>query len=78
MRALLLRGDNRLAEAAAPSEVDDGHTPTQPMLPRDAEMTTSPMAWQPTLPPDEADALERQHDNRRTRTQGSDHEHITV
>mgnify|MGYP001428794289 CR=1 FL=1 len=78
MRALLLRGDNRLAEATAQAEVDEGHAPTQPMLLRDAELTTSPMAWQPTLPPDEADDFERLHDARRARTQGRDHEHITV
>jgi hypothetical protein len=45
---------------------------------RDAEMTTSPMAWNPTLPPDEADALEWQHRQRRSRVHGGDHEHITV
>ena len=78
MRALLLRGDQRLAQAEAQGEVDDSHAPTQPMTLRDAEMTTSPMAWKPTLPPDEAEAFERRHDARRTRTQGSDHEHITV
>lgn len=80
MRALLLRGDHRLAEATAPAAHtgDDEHAPTQPMMPRDAEMTTTPMAWKPTLPPDEADAFEREHDDRRARTQGSDHEHITV
>jgi hypothetical protein len=78
MRALLLRGDHRLAEAAAQQAADDSHAPTQPMGPRDAEMTTSPMAWKPTLPPDEADAVEWQREQRRTRTQDSDHEHITV
>lgn len=80
MRALLLRGDRRLAEAEAQAQADaeDSHAPTQPMSPRDAEMTTSPMAWKPTLPPDEAEAFERLHDRRSVRTQDSDHEHITV
>lgn len=78
MRALLLRGDRRLAEAEAQADTDDSHAPTQPMAPLDAEMTTSPMAWKPTLPPDEAEAFERQRDRRGLRTQDSDHEHITV
>ena len=75
MRALLLRGDRHAADAAPVPEL---FAPTQPMALRDAEMTTSPMAWNPTLPPDEADALEWQHRQRRSRVHGGDHEHITV
>lgn len=70
MRALLMRGDRHAADA----EQDEAHAPTQPMGPRDAEMTTSPMAWNPTLPPDEAEAFEQRRGLRRA----SDHEHITV
>lgn len=75
MRALLLRGDRRAAEATAATDL---YAPTQPLGLREAEMTTSPMAWNPTLPPDEADALEWQRHQRRAQTRGSDHEHITV
>jgi hypothetical protein len=74
MRALLLRGDRRAAE----TEATLAHAPTQPLGLRDAELTTSPMAWNPTLPPDEADALEWQRQQRRARARDSDHEHITV
>ena len=74
MRALLLRGDRRAAEG----ESADAHAPTQPLGLRDAEMSTSPMAWNPTLPPDEADAVEWQRGQRRAQVRGSDHEHITV
>lgn len=74
MRALLLRGDRRAADEAAAPEL---YAPTQPLGLRDAEMTTSPMAWNPTLPPDEADALEWQLRQRQARVHG-DHEHITV
>lgn len=74
MRALLMRGDRRAAEIESP----EAHAPTQPLGLRDAEMSTSPMAWNPTLPQDDADALEWQRDRRRAQARGSDHEHITV
>lgn len=75
MRALLLRGDRQAADEAATPGL---FAPTQPLGLRDAEMTTSPMAWNPTLPPDEADALEWQQRQRRARVHDGDHEHITV
>jgi hypothetical protein len=70
MRALLLRGDRRGANAI---ELD-GAAPTFSDS-RDAPMTTSPMAWKPTLPPDEADLRRPASDPRRG---GPDHQHITV
>lgn len=75
MRALLLRGDRRAADATAAS---DFFAPTQPLGLREAEMTTSPMAWNPTLPPDEAEALEWQQRQHRALARDRDHEHITV
>jgi hypothetical protein len=54
MRALLLKGDAQAAEA----DLVDGFAPTQPGF-DDEVMTTSPMAWKPTLPPDEAEIVDR-------------------
>ena len=73
MRALLLRGDRRNAgpielDGAAPAFSDS----------REAPMTTSPMAWKPTLPPDDAVRGEPPRGERRTRPSGPDHQHITV
>lgn len=74
MRALLLRGDHRMAG----DETDRAHAPTEPMGLREAEMSTTPMAWNPTLPPDEADAVELLRQQRRAKAAAVDHEHITV
>ena len=61
MRALLQRGDARAAEAAEDSaEPSHGFAATQPAT-DDEVMTTTPMAWKPTLPPDEADAIHERH-----------------
>jgi hypothetical protein len=59
MRTLLMRGDT----AAAASQLGDGFAPTQPQM-DDEVLTTAPMAWKPTLPPDEADDWERQRAQR--------------
>lgn len=64
MRALLQRGDARMAAAASAEETQSdtlhGFAATQPAM-DDEVTTTTPMAWKPTLPPDEADAIhERQ------------------
>ncbi|MBK7059452.1 MAG: hypothetical protein IPI03_18330 [Rubrivivax sp.] len=72
MRALLLRGDHNLA-ATSTSYVD-----TEPAAMRDDPQTTSPMAWKATLPPDEAEAWEREHAGRNGRVTESDHEHVTL
>ena len=61
MRALLQRGDARAAVAdEAQADASHGFAATQPAM-DDEVMTTTPLAWKPTLPPDEADAIhERQ------------------
>jgi hypothetical protein len=64
MRALLQRGDTRTAAMASAAEAQadapHGFAATQPAM-DDEVTTTTPMAWKPTLPPDEADAIhERQ------------------
>ena len=61
MRALLQRGDARAAVAdEAQADAPHGFAATQPAM-DDEVMTTTPLAWKPTLPPDEADAIhERQ------------------
>lgn len=76
MRALLLRGDRR---SAAAQEADPAHAPTEPMAWAGADdpMTTSPMAWKPTLPPDEAD-LAHARRPQKSPVSEADHEHITV
>lgn len=76
MRALLLRGDRRPAVMA---EDDPAHAATEPMswAGADDPMTTSPMAWKPTLPPDEADLADARR-GRKAPVVESDHEHITV
>ena len=76
MRALLLRGDRRVATAA---ENDTAHAATEPMswAGSDEPVTTSPMAWKPTLPPDEADLADARR-SRKSQVTEADHEHITV
>ncbi|MFT3822007.1 MAG: hypothetical protein QM750_31065 [Rubrivivax sp.] len=69
MRALLLRGDP-LAEA-------DAVVPTEPTPLRDESVSTAPMAWKPTLPPDEADLIEARR-GLKLRVHVGDHEHISV
>ncbi|MCA0243647.1 MAG: hypothetical protein LCI02_22645 [Proteobacteria bacterium] len=69
MRALLLRGDHAAAAEAA--------TATEPARLRDETMSTAPMAWKPTLPPDEADLIEARR-GLKLRVRLGDHEHITV
>ncbi len=86
MRALLLRGDARDDASLGGRQGD--LSPTQPQALRDDPQTTSPMAWKPTLPPDEADAWEAlRQDSRpgsikvkgaRPADADADHEHITV
>jgi len=77
MRALLLRGDRRAAEAgAAVSATSLADTEPAPL--RDDPMTTSPMAWKPTLPPDEAEEWAHQRSGKQTRAHGADQEHITI
>lgn len=44
----------------------------------DGPQTTSPMAWTPTLPPDEADAVEARRPGSRPRVRDADHEHVTI
>lgn len=75
MRALLLRGDRRAG--AESDQADPAHATTVPSSLHDDPMTTSPMAWKPTLPPDEADLVEARR-ARRLPVLESDHEHITV
>lgn len=71
MRALLLRGDQRSAdETTTPAAFQS----TQ----QDEQQTTSPMAWNHTLPPDEAELFEQQRRSQRARVRESDQEHITV
>lgn len=73
MRALLLRGERRGAgaiEIDGPANAFDDS--------RDAPMTTSPMAWKPTLPPEEVDLRPPRRNDRRPRPSGPDHQHITV
>jgi hypothetical protein len=78
MRALLLRGDRRAAaEAAEAAESQTAHAATEPSSLYDDPMTTSPMAWKPTLPPDQADLVEARRGKRMPVHEG-DHEHITV
>lgn len=72
MRALLLRGDQNLV-ATATSYAD-----TEPAAMNDDPQTTSPMAWKPTLPPDEAEAWEQAHAAKRQRVDETDREHISV
>lgn len=62
MRTLLMRGDARADKAGLEADADPGFLHTQPAADHEV-MTTTPMAWKPTLPPDEAEALE----NRRAR-----------
>ena len=69
MRALLLRGDH-LAEAEAAAA-------TEPTPLRDEAMSTAPMAWKPTLPPDEADLIEARR-GLKLRVHLGDQEHISV
>lgn len=47
---------------------------------RDDVATTSPMAWRPTLPPEEMERLENQLPRRRRRPRSSDqdHEHVSL
>jgi hypothetical protein len=64
MRALLQRGNGTAAAAATSVHVQadsgDRMAATEPAV-DDEGMTTTPMAWKPTLPPDEAQAIhERQ------------------
>jgi hypothetical protein len=66
MRALLLRGDQRGVPSAAA------------LHGRDEPQTTTPMAWNPTLPPDEAEVIEQSRTSKRPRVREGDHEHITV
>lgn len=67
MRQLLRRGDKRGFSHSLTAEHDEA-------------MTTTPMAWNPTLPPDEADAVHAQRQARRSVRvrQDADHEHITI
>lgn len=71
MRALLLRGDQR--SAAATTTPGEFKATLQ-----DEQQTTTPMAWNHTLPPDEAEIFEQQRKSKRTRVRESDQEHITV
>lgn len=66
MRALLQRGD---AQLAAGGVTGDGFAVTQPSL-DDEVATTTPMAWKPTLPPDEADAVHSRQSRKRTASAG--------
>lgn len=88
MRALLQRGDRRVeaqhaaAAAASASTADTTdtritHAPTEPAA-FDEGLTTSPMAWKPTMPPDEAEEWEAKRSSRRPRVRDADHQHITV
>lgn len=67
MRQLLRRGDKRGFSHSLTSEHDEA-------------LTTTPMAWNPTLPPDEADAVHAKRQARRSARlrQDADHEHITI
>lgn len=67
MRQLLRRGDKRGFSHSLTAEHDEA-------------LTTTPMAWNPTLPPDEADAVHAQRQARRNvrARDNADHEHITV
>ena len=73
MRALLLRGDAQAAQAVMdvdwPSTTNDHH---------DDPMTTTPMAWNPTLPPDEAEEWDVKRPPSRPRVREGYHDHIAV
>lgn len=71
MRALLQRGDSQSEADAA-----DTFAPTLPGGDDDL-MTTTPMAWKSTLPPDEAEQWARRPSKRST-VRESDTEHIMV
>lgn len=73
MRTMLLQGASRSA-AAATAE------PTVPdlLLRDEGPMTTTPMAWNPTLPPDEADLIDARRTSSRPRVREADSEHITI
>lgn len=67
MRKLLLQGQGGAASSVSTTLAE-----------RDESLSTSPMAWNPTLPPDEAELVERQRAARRPRVREADHEHITI
>ena len=67
MRKLLLQGQSR--PAVSVSEL---------LAAGDESLTTSPMAWNPTLPPDEADLIDARRPSGRPRVRDADHEHITL
>ncbi len=73
MRTMLLQGASRSAAAAAPA-------PTVPdlLLRDEGPLTTTPMAWNPTLPPDEADLIDTRRPAGRPRVREADSEHITI
>lgn len=73
MRALLLGGDTSSAD---PNRFDATPRIARPV--GDDPMTTSPMAWTPTLPPYEAEVWDLKRDTRKPRVRESDCEHITV
>ena len=71
MRALLMRGDRQASEAASAQS----YLPTQPMALRDAEPSTSPMAWNPTQPLEDVPPASARDSRAAAR---ADHEHITI
>lgn len=75
MRTLLQQGDRR----AAVRDIEVDGPATQPLhLDGDDPPTTSPMAWNPTLPPDEAEDWDRHRPAQRPRVQIPEVEHIDL
>lgn len=77
MRALLLRGDQRVAKM----DIDLDGPATEPMDMRallDNPPSTTPMAWNPTLPPDEAELIDQRRNPSRPRVREADVQHISI
>jgi hypothetical protein len=77
MRALLTRGDAS-GHAHDEAKADPSRPGAPSPAPGDESLTTSPMAWEPTLPLDEIAKWEQTRKGKRARQVEIDHEHITV
>lgn len=67
MRRLLLQGQGGPARSVAELLAEDS-----------GRLSTTPMAWNPTLPPDEAEVVDRRRPGGRPRVREGDHEHVTL
>ncbi|MFO1329793.1 MAG: hypothetical protein U1F56_20705 [Rubrivivax sp.] len=67
MRRLLLQGPAAPARTVAEQLAQDP-----------GPMSTTPMAWNPTLPPDEAEVIDLRRPGSRPRVREGDHEHVML